>query len=237
MKELSVEVPIYSPRWARSDDYIISFTKNGLRITTGSPKVATCTFPGGSDPSKDPVWDGHGGTFDGNNPLLLMWQDDYIYAPQIVCTALEEAWRRWKSDKTTEDQLREGIKEVFSWVDLIAKNTPRGEFWYGVLLDATVPAMEKLASTIANEPGQRTDGRALWDLAKEYHERTEAYDRTVCTGPIGRDGGIMPANGRESGLINRNAAAVRKEIAARAVEMGFTLDKLQEAIVNYRPEN
>jgi len=30
--------------------------------------------------------------------------------------------------------------------------------------------------------------KQLRELAREYHERTEAYDRTVCTGPIVRGG-------------------------------------------------
>jgi hypothetical protein len=29
------------------------------------------------------------------------------------------------------------------------------------------------------------------ELAERYHRETEAYDRTVCTGPI-RDGSVMP---------------------------------------------
>ena len=43
----------------------------------------------------------------------------------------------------------------------------------------------------------------------DYYMACEAYDRTVCTGPIGRDG-IQPATAREFGLINQNA---RREMA------------------------
>lgn len=72
----------------------------------------------------------------------------------------------------------------------------------------------------------------LHDLVEQYHERTEAYDRTVCTGPIGIDG-IMPATPRELGLINRNARAVRSEIIREAVNLGFTEQQFNEAMRTY----
>jgi hypothetical protein len=69
-------------------------------------------------------------------------------------------------------------------------------------------------------------------LARAYHDRTEAYDRTVCTGPIGRDG-IMPATPREFGLINRNAALVKNELTMEAERLGFTRAELQREIFHY----
>jgi hypothetical protein len=69
-------------------------------------------------------------------------------------------------------------------------------------------------------------------LARAYHERTEAYDRTVCTGPIGRDG-IMPATPREFGLINRNAALVKNELALEAQRLGFTRAELHREIFHF----
>lgn len=44
----------------------------------------------------------------------------------------------------------------------------------------------------------------LRELAEKYHADCEAFDRTVCTGPI-VDGGIMPANAKEGAAINRHA--------------------------------
>jgi hypothetical protein len=72
----------------------------------------------------------------------------------------------------------------------------------------------------------------LFSLARAYHERTEAYDRTVCTGPIGRDG-ILPATPREMGLINRNASIVMREILNEGQMLGFTLAELRRAIAHY----
>jgi hypothetical protein len=59
-----------------------------------------------------------------------------------------------------------------------------------------------------------------YELAERYHAETEAYDRTVCTGPI-RDGSIMPRDYREFGLVNRNAMKVRKQIMEEAAMAGI----------------
>ena len=70
---------------------------------------------------------------------------------------------------------------------------------------------------------------ALLKLAEEYHERTEAFDRTACTGPI-RNGSIMPSNGFELRAVNRNAHEVRKDIQKRASRIGFSPMHLYPAI-------
>ncbi|AUF99807.1 hypothetical protein CXQ81_04115 [Pseudomonas sp. 09C 129] len=52
----------------------------------------------------------------------------------------------------------------------------------------------------------------LHQAAKRYVSEAEAYDRTVCTGPISKDG-ILPATPRELALVNRNAHALLTRIA------------------------
>lgn len=69
-------------------------------------------------------------------------------------------------------------------------------------------------------------------LAAEYCRRTEAYDRTVCTGPIGRDG-ILPATPREMSLIGRNAFAIKKELEQRALENGYTAEQFRDVMRQY----
>ena len=69
----------------------------------------------------------------------------------------------------------------------------------------------------------------LYELATRYHTETEAYDRTVCTGPV-REGSIMPATPHETAMINRNAIAVRKRITFDAEREGFTREELARAI-------
>lgn len=79
-------------------------------------------------------------------------------------------------------------------------------------------------------PMQETDDeRKLRELAEEYHRRTEAYDRTICTGPIKR-GAIMPANGWEASQINRHAIGVRDALEAGALKLGFTPKQWRDAI-------
>lgn len=51
----------------------------------------------------------------------------------------------------------------------------------------------------------------LRELAQSYVSRCEAYDRTVCTGPV-RYGEITPMGGHELALVNRNAKKVIEQI-------------------------
>lgn len=69
----------------------------------------------------------------------------------------------------------------------------------------------------------------LHELATRYHTECEAYDQTVCTGPMGQDG-IMPANPHEMALINRNAYAVRKRLTEEAACEGIGREELSLAI-------
>ena len=69
----------------------------------------------------------------------------------------------------------------------------------------------------------------LHELAKRYHDKTEAYDRTVCTGPI-LHGSIQPASSRELVLINSNAHKVWRQIEEEAARHGITQDEMWRAI-------
>lgn len=71
---------------------------------------------------------------------------------------------------------------------------------------------------------------ALYSLAREYHDRCEAFDRTVCTGGVDRAGDVRPANHRELGIINWHAMFVRRELNQRAVALGFAPEQLWRAI-------
>ncbi len=77
------------------------------------------------------------------------------------------------------------------------------------------------------------ESEQVYLLAQEYCEKTEAYDRTVCTGPMGVDG-ILPNNPREYLLINRFAIKLAREIYKRSVELGIPHEELRKAISNYR---
>lgn len=61
----------------------------------------------------------------------------------------------------------------------------------------------------------------LRDLALRYHSECEAYDRTVCTGPI-RNGEILPTTIQEVALVSRNARKVFSDLAQLAHIAGFS---------------
>lgn len=77
------------------------------------------------------------------------------------------------------------------------------------------------------QPSER-DNR-LHDLATRYHTETEAYDWTVCTGPI-RDGAIVPGGAHEFVLVNRNAQAVERRLQEEAAQHGISPKELHQAI-------
>lgn len=59
------------------------------------------------------------------------------------------------------------------------------------------------------------------ELAKQYYQDAEAYDRTVCSGPI-VNGAIMPNNPRESALVNLNAITLLNKLRNKLPELGIT---------------
>lgn len=67
------------------------------------------------------------------------------------------------------------------------------------------------------------------ELAERYHHETEAYDRTVCSGPI-QHGSVMPIGPHELALVNRNAIKVRKQIMAEAAAHGISAQEMARAI-------
>lgn len=71
--------------------------------------------------------------------------------------------------------------------------------------------------------------RKLHELAMRYHTETEAYDRTVCTGPI-REGSILPIGAHEMALVARNARRVLARIMCDAAAAGITHDELRSEI-------
>lgn len=75
--------------------------------------------------------------------------------------------------------------------------------------------------------------RQLRAIVREYDERAEAYDRSVCTGPI-INGEIMPANGSEFSAINRHALALRKELEPRVLAIGKTIRDFQQELIGFR---
>jgi hypothetical protein len=75
--------------------------------------------------------------------------------------------------------------------------------------------------------------RRLYELAKQYHDETEAYDQRVCS--FRNERGIaMPKDHYERGLINRNAQAVLERLLAQNKDIGRT--EIRQAISKYAPD-
>lgn len=66
-------------------------------------------------------------------------------------------------------------------------------------------------------------------LAKRYHETCEAYDLTVCTGPV-VDGSVMPVSSAERMLVNQNAYRVLRQLQEEAERLGISNQQLHKAI-------
>ncbi len=66
---------------------------------------------------------------------------------------------------------------------------------------------------------------ALWH---SYYVQCESYDRTVCTGPMGRDG-VMPANPEQRAIINRHAKWRHEWLARASVDAGIPDETMQRA--------
>lgn len=69
--------------------------------------------------------------------------------------------------------------------------------------------------------------RRLAAAAERYIAETEAYDRTVCTGPI-KHGSILPADTHEIGLANRNALRALDRLCEQHPE--FTRQQIRREI-------
>src|SRR5689334_12374884 len=54
--------------------------------------------------------------------------------------------------------------------------------------------------------------RFAYEAWLEYYSTCERHDRIVCTGPIGRGGGRLPANGYQQSAVARNAARVHRDV-------------------------
>ena len=70
----------------------------------------------------------------------------------------------------------------------------------------------------------------LQKCAKEYHERCDRFDRSICTGG-GDNGRVSPVTAEQRIAISKHAIEVLRELQRRCIERCVSLGKLQEAIV------
>jgi hypothetical protein len=69
----------------------------------------------------------------------------------------------------------------------------------------------------------------LYELAVRYHKETEAFDRTVCTGPV-IDGSVMPVTPCEAAVVNANARKLFRQLGEEAKALGATGVEFRKAI-------
>ncbi|HUT60876.1 MAG TPA: hypothetical protein VNA25_23765 [Phycisphaerae bacterium] len=124
MDEFQVAYEVFSPRWGHTDRYQIVFTQDELRVSQANFS-ATCK----RDDNGDPEWSGYNDEF--GNPLMKIFQNDSIYVPSIVPSALEWAWQRWLDEAVSNATLKSGLDELFAWIDQTARGKPKGELWQG----------------------------------------------------------------------------------------------------------
>lgn len=125
MSEFLTFFEVYSPRWGHTDRYIVSFTSEQMRISQKVNFSAVCKLAENGDPE----WTGYNSEI--GNPLMKIFSNDSIYAPEIVPFALEWAWEQWREGAVDESVLQDGLAELFSWVDLTARSKPSSELWQG----------------------------------------------------------------------------------------------------------
>lgn len=86
----------------------------------------------------------------------------------------------------------------------------------------------KKAYLLDFQPGR--EDLALEELARQYHERCDAYDRSVCTGFDPTSNEVIPANCRERRAVYRNALLVRADIIEQARAQGMNGEHVRRAI-------
>lgn len=71
--------------------------------------------------------------------------------------------------------------------------------------------------------------RQLEEIANEYVNRTEEFDKSVC-GKINEYGIAIPIDPLENKLIQENAKAILKDLTVKANELGYSKKDLLQSI-------
>jgi hypothetical protein len=130
MREFRFSYDLYTPRWGRPDRYEVIFRRDEMRVSNGGPGNAVLR----PVPNRDPEWSGYAnGRGEGcENPFMNMLSNDLIHAPAVAPAALRYAWEEWLAGETTDTRLRDGLQELFAWIDVTSRNSLRGELWQGI---------------------------------------------------------------------------------------------------------
>lgn len=125
-KSFQATFNVFSPRWGHESPYSVLMTPAKMQISTQATKLAI--FEETED--GEPEWSGYDHRT--GNPLMKILENDSIYPPSLVPMALEGAWEKWREGGASDDELREGLRALFDWIDQTAKNTPKSAVFQGV---------------------------------------------------------------------------------------------------------
>lgn len=122
-EENSFEVSLYSPRWGHEDVYKIRLERDQMTIEGPGIKKATCSWRD----NQDPEWSGHRHIT--GNPLINILEDDHIYPPKVFVSALEHAWKDWRNDELSNEQIEFEVITLCEWLNAVTQNKPKSDYW------------------------------------------------------------------------------------------------------------
>ena len=124
MTPFAFHVEIYSPRWGHDDRYEFIFDEDTMKISSG--KQASCKW----SEDKEPVWDGYNA--DSGNPFVNILENDSIYPPTILISALEHLWSAWRDGTLKNEEVEAEMNLLIEWVNTGSMNKPKTDFWQGI---------------------------------------------------------------------------------------------------------
>ena len=116
MKNTTVELGIYSPRWGHEDVYKFALTKESMSISH-MPRTIKCTWV----ENRDPEWSGE--------DLEKTLRNDSIYPPSILPDLFAHAWLSWRNGELDDQGVAIELKAIARWLNEITAAKPKTEFW------------------------------------------------------------------------------------------------------------
>lgn len=117
------QVSLFSPRWGTQDVYEFQLERKQMRIEKGGTFYAICSWV----EKRDPEWSGPD-KFE-RHPLVSILENDSIYPPTVFARAVVYAWRAWRSNELSDEQIQVEIAELCEWVNRISESKPKTDFW------------------------------------------------------------------------------------------------------------
>lgn len=108
---MKLTASFHSPRWGHSDKYEFEYTTNGWTLHGKSAPVELPPDCGGSE-----------------GRLIQVLENDQIYPPAVLDTAMEYLWRAIKDGRATQQQAQAALDDLVNWINNTMLSKPKG-FW------------------------------------------------------------------------------------------------------------